>query len=546
MNATAGSATNADEVVRALGTAGVDVLFGFPGETSLPLYLAAQRQSVVRHVLARCPRCAGYMAEAYARITHRPAACDAPGGVGSPHTAPALLEAHNSATPLVFLASGAARRTRGRWTTGECDQQQMFAPVTKQRMRLEVADGLCDRVRAATQHARAPRSGPVFVEIPADLLSAPAPGTPGKPYLPEPPLRACPRRDAVDDVARRVRGARQAVVVAGGGVHLGDATGPLRRLIAATGLPVATTLNGKGAVDERLPHALGVTGAKGSAAANAFVATADCIIAIGTKLGDKSTDGFRWPHPGQTLIHVDADATELTRFGHAGVPVLGDAGDFCRALTAALRDFRYAGADFEPEQPAWDGGLTQLLCERLTDHLADRDVVVADASVASGWAGAALRMRGADQRLITPRGSGSLGYALPAAIGAQFARPDGRIFAIGGDGGFAMAMHEMETAARLNLPITYFLLNNQRLGLIERHAVGLLGGRGVSDGFTAIDWPAIATAFGWRSFRVRDRDDLATRWKEICDGWAPTLVECVVPADEVAPDHTVTPKGEVP
>jgi acetolactate synthase-1/2/3 large subunit len=533
----------ADAVLTGLVASGVDTIFGFPGETSLPLYLAAQLRPDLQHILARCPRCAGYMAEAYARVSGRVGVCDAPGGIGSPHVAPALLEGFNSSTPMLFLASGVSRAGRGRWATGECDQQQMFAPVTKRRVRLEVPDGAAQRIRAAAREAASPRGGPVFVEIPADILTMGVPDQSADSIPVYQPYRPVPGPGVIAEVARCVRLACQPVIVAGGGIHLSGAAYSLRRLVAETGLPVATTLNGKGAVDENLPNALGVTGAKGAFATNDFVFAADCVIAIGTKLGDKSTDRYRWPHPGQTLIHVDCDPAELDRFGHPSIAVLSDAGEFCRALVGELSGYRYHGPRFDADQPFWERGLTDHLCRRITRELGDEDIVVADASVASGWAGAAIRLRGARQRLLTPRGSGSIGYALPAALGAKQARPRARVFAIGGDGGLAMAVHEFETAVRARLPVTYFLLNNQRLGLIDKHAVELHGFQPVSAEFTPLDWQRIAAAFGWRSILVRSAGELDACWEEAVSGSQPTLVECVVPASECAPDFIITKQG---
>lgn len=527
--------TVADAVLAGLAAADVDTVFGFPGETSLPLYIAAQRQSSIRHVLARCPRCAGYMADAFARVSGTVGICDAPGGIGSPFTTPALLEAFNSSTPLVFLASGVSRVHKGRWTTGECSQQALFSPVCKAAIRLETSDGAGARAANAVRLAEAPRSGPVFFEIPSDILVLPC----DQDALPPQHAPPCaPSSTAMATVARTVREAKSVVIVAGGGVHSGSSA--LRELVTLTGLPVATTLNGKGAVDETLPNALGVAGAKGSVAANGLIRAADCIIAIGTKLGDKSSDRYRWPAPGQTLVHVDSSSTELVRFGHPSVPVLADATEFCLLLAAELAGFRYAGPVPPRAEPFWDRGLTDYLCGRLSTELDSADVVVADASVSSGWAGAAIQLTGGRQRLLTPRGSGSIGYALPAALGAKHARPGSRVFAMGGDGGFSIAMHEMETAVRERLPVTYFLLNNQRLGLIDRHAVDLLGGNSISSQFGPVDWQKIGAAFGWRTTRVRSSGELDEVWDEMTDGTTPSLVECVVSADENAPDFVLT------
>ncbi|MEU6626134.1 thiamine pyrophosphate-binding protein [Streptomyces litmocidini] len=542
--------TVAEAAVDELARAGVQHVFGFPGETSLPLYVALQQRPEVDHVLARCPRCAGYMAEAYARISGRVGVCDAPGGIGSPWTTPALLEARNSSTPLVFLASGMARRKEDRWATGEVDQQALFGPVTKKTVRLAGPERTREEVAGALSAAATPRTGPVLLEFPADSLDqavhggpSPASASWGCAY---PQVRAYPDPALVTAAADAVRNARQTVVVAGGGVHLSGAVEELRALSRETGLPVATTLNGKGAVDEDDARSLGVTGAKGLEVANRYVHEADCVIVLGSKLGDKSSDGYSWPEPHQTLVNVSDDAAELVRGARGGIVVQSDVRAFCEALRRELDGFRYPGPDVHRAEPRWDTGLTDTLCRMLTDALPEDGILVADASVSSGWAGAAVRLRGGTRRLLTPRGTGSLGYALPAAIGASVARPGARVVAIGGDGGLSMAMHEMETAARLGLPLVYFLLNNERLGLIDRHATDLLGGDPVSSSFTSVDWQSVAASFGWRSHRVTDTDALKSAWDEIlapADGPArPTLVECIVPATEMAPDFLLTLK----
>lgn len=534
----------AEAISLGLAQHGIAHVFGFPGETSLPLYTALQRHPVPRHVLARCPRCAAYMAEGYARTSGAIGVCDAPGGIGSPFAAPALLEARNSSTPMLFLASGPPQKKRGRWVTGECDQQALFAPVTKSSSRIEVAGRINAELRECLRLAGSARTGPVFLEIPGDLFDHPV-EPPGEVVAnpDHPRVRTTPSPDLVRQAAAEIRLARAPVILAGGGVHLGGAVPALRALVDGTGVPVATTLNGKGAVDESALIALGVAGAKGCRSTNRRIDEADVLIVIGSKLGDKSSNSYAWPRPGQLLVNVNDDPRELHRGARQEIAVLGDAGLFCDALHKELRrdGYTYGGPAAAKPAPFWDEGLTATLCDRLTGTLRDDDVLVADASVASGWAGAAVRLHGPRQRLLTPRGTGSLGYALPAALGAQIARPAARVVAIGGDGGLAMAMHELETAVRYRLPIVYFLLNNQRLGLIDRHAVDLLGGEPISAGFSAMDWQAIAGGFGWRSHQVSSAGELENVWPDLFGTpTGPVLVECVTPVDEIAPDLFLT------
>jgi acetolactate synthase-1/2/3 large subunit len=533
----------ADAIVAALHDAGVKHVFGFPGETSLPLYVALQRQTDIEHVIARCPRCAAYMAEAYARVAQVVGVCDAPGGIGSPHAAPALHEAHNSSVPLVMLASGVARTARGRWSTSQCDQQELFRPLVKQTAYLDLPEQANERVHEALRLAGSPRTGPVFCEIPADVLAAEAP----RPTAPVPPrplgrypfTRTAAPEHLVRQAAELLRAAHAPVIVAGGGVYLSGGAPALQALVECAGTPVATTLNGKGAYKEQSAGSLGVTGAKGNPTANAALARADCILAIGTKLGDKSTDGYRWPRPDQTLIHVDCDAGELARTPAAQLGIQADARLFCWALTLELASRPTPPQPPGPRPAPSPESLTSKLCHDLSEALPDRAVIVADASVASGWAGSAVHLAARNQRVLTPRGSGSIGYALPAAIGAQFASPDARVVAIGGDGGLAMAMHEMETAARHRLPLTYLLLDNQRLGLIDSHATSLLGAAPVSAHFAPIDWASVARGFGWQVRQVTDAPELD--WQAL---WStqtgPVLVHCNVDRDELAPDFRLT------
>jgi acetolactate synthase-1/2/3 large subunit len=384
----------------------------------------------------------------------------------------------------------------------------------------------------------------VFLEIPADVFGVPYAMAEymlrSLPNVDFPALRPYPDKEVLSQVAYAIGEAQSPVIVAGGGIHLGSAVQALQELARECGIPVATTLNGKGAINESSPLSLGVTGSKGNLEANKFVQDADCVIVIGSKLGDKSTNGYAWPTRDQMVIHVDSDPQEFHHV-HAGyIPVLSDARALCQLLLPRLQGLQRQTTLLPPNKPFWEIGATDHLCNLLSQTLPQDAVVVADASVSSGWAGAAIRLHAPGQRLITPRGSGSIGFALPAAIGAQFARPSAQVVAIVGDGGFAMAMHEMETATRYNLPILYFLLNNQRLGLIDKHATALLGGAAVSENFFDIDWIQAGRAFGWTTIRIETAQQLSDAWPGLFPTRKPTLVDFRISAEEMAPDFFIT------
>lgn len=537
--------TIVSQLVDALVGAGVKVVFGFPGETSLPLYIELQgRTEEVRHVLARCPRGAGYMADAYARVTGGLAVADSPGGIGSPFVAPCAHEANNSSVPLLFIASAESTTLDGKWTTSTCDQQGMFGALTKATFRVAKAESFADTVRETLETLTSSPLGPVFLEVPTNLFGKPAPSSVEL------------RQAAADVVARRSSGPpisseqiaslvqplerfSSIAVILGGGCYADGAPELVRRLIDRTGWPVATTLNGKGCLSEGHARSLGVCGAKGLMSANDYLVGVDCLIALGTKLGDKSLNYGQLAHDRQHVIHVNNNAAHLSQVSEQYTPICASVRDFLRVLLE-LDLPAMAHLPVAPQTAFWRPTPTAALCAYLTEQLPARSVLVAEASVARGWAGAAVKFDKAEQRLLTPAGSGSLSYALPAAIGAQIARPQARVVGLGGDGGMLMALHDMETARRMNLPIVFFLLNNNRLGLIDQHAEMIHGGKAVSDAFVDLDWEHIASAFDWRYIRADSIAALRAGLPVLDEVGAPTLVDYKVPANELAPDFLLT------
>lgn len=539
--------TLADALCELLISSGVDVIFGFPGETSLPLYIALQtRANRIRHVLARSPRGAGYMADAYARVSGRIGIADSPGGIGSPFVVPCAHEANNSSVPLLLLASGEGKARSRTWTTSSCDQQKLFGAVTKETFLLESIEALPATLERVYQALRSAPSGPIFLEIPGDLFSASVDlaqftlATGHDRAVAVISTSACSStKPRLTEVLELLRRARSIAVVAGGGTHLAGSSLRLEALISKVQWPFATTLNGKGVVEESHPRCLGVAGGKGLASANEYLAHVDCLLALGTKLGDKTSNYGQLFHAKQHVIHVDDNASNLGARSDSYTPVLCDVNLFLDALGEhVLPSMEHL--PLAPQLPFWPASPTAELCDYLSDVLPENAVVAADASVSRAWAGAAIRFRRRGQRLLTPAGSGSLSYALPAAIGAQIARPQARVVGIGGDGGFSMSLHDMETAVRLNTPIAFFLLNNNRLGLIDRHSRELLGGEPVSDSFVNVDWQAMAQAFQWDFYRANSVASLRDGGFELQRLSRPTLIEYEVPVDEAAPDFLLT------
>ncbi|MEU2679576.1 thiamine pyrophosphate-binding protein [Streptomyces sp. NPDC007107] len=538
--------TGADVLAETLRGAGVEMFFGLPGESTLPWY-AAVRRSGVRHVMARSETAAGYMADACARFTGRVSVVDAPGGIGSPLLLPALHEAHNSSIPLVAFTSGVPASLQGRWTTADCRHQEMFGPAVKATVSVPDATRLPDLAARAVRLAVQGRPGPVHLDVPSDILAAPYDGPPAGDRNAGAGVdgsRIRPDRQELAAVVRLLTAAERPLLVAGGGVHLSGAYDQLASFTEAFGIPVGTTFNGKGVLAETHPSSIGVVGAKGSTAANDIAARADVVLWIGSKAGDKSTGYGRLPAPGAACVQVDIDEEELGRILTPRHVLHADAAaaleDLCDALSMAGRQ----------GFPAWTGTTKALLdapqddvspspggLVRTLDELCPDDTaVIADASRACSWVGAHFRCRRAGRSIIAPRGSGSIGYALPAAIAAALAQPERTVVGIGGDGGFALACQELETAVRTGTRLVFVLLNDNAFGLLNRVSSVSLDDPHLVEPFAPTDWTAVARGFGWQAHTARNGAAFETALKTALAAEGPTLIDVPLASDVSSPD----------
>ncbi|MFG3098041.1 thiamine pyrophosphate-binding protein [Streptomyces sp. NPDC048202] len=535
--------TVADEVVRRLAERGVSHVFGYPGETSLSLYAAFQRNDEITHVIGRCPRGAAYAAEAYARIVGGVAVCDAPGGIGSPYATPALLEAYNSGTPLVLITSGPSKSTQRPWATGHVEHAQLFDSIAKHVYVVRGQEGALGVIDMALALAESPRRGPVVIEIAPDILEAEADPA----LLDVPPATAdamVPAGTAAADgvvarAAEAVRRGASVALISGGGCHAAGAAEALREFVDRFGIPVFTTLNGKGVLSEVGTGLPRVVGSKGDTPANEYISGCEVVLYAGSKMGDKSTNQYAWPSPDQFLVRIDDDPeiedTDPTR----GCLLHEDIAGGLKLLSDELGEWSYSGpCPSATTDGDWSKNGTASLVATVNAELSDRDVCVGEASVASGWFGALLRLA-PPQRLITPRGTGSLGYAIPASVGAAVARPDATVWTLVGDGGLTMSIGELETIARLGLDVKITVLDNGRLNLIDQHAIHRHGAAAVSRDFHRIDWPTICAAIGLPVMASDDPDGDATDIVSFFSRPGPAVLVLDTSVDEVSPDMAI-------
>lgn len=542
--------TGAEAAVRMLERHGVEVIFGLCGDTSLPFYDALARlDHGMRHVLARDERSAAYMADAYARVSGRVGVCEGPSGGGATYILPGLAEANESSIPVLAINTDVSVSSRGRYALTELDQRGLMRPLTKWNAVLDRAADVPRVLRAAFTHMTTGRPGAAHVCVPFDVQNGAvdaddvwADATLGV----FPSRRVAPDPALVERSARLLAEAANPLVIVGGGVIISGAESELARLAEALGAPVATTISGQGSIADAHPLAVGVVGSNGGTPeTRALVDQADVVVFVGCRAGSVTTERWRHPDPRRVkVLHVDVDPTVIGASYRADANVVGDAKLCLAALAEALprgsareralgaaavarakaRKFarfrELAGSDARPIRP-------ERLVAELQRALPANAVVVADPGTPCPYLSAYLTMDGTGRRFVTNRAHGALGYALSAAIGAQFARPAAKVVAVMGDGSFGFTVGELETALRHRLPITFVVVANDAYGWIKAGQKSGYGARYYSVDFGSTDHAAVASAYGIKSWRVEDPRTLGAALREATAYPAPTLVDVV-------------------
>ena len=498
--------TGGDLVVEALRREGVRHVFGIPGFHNLTIYDALLRQDGVRHVLARHEAGAAFMADGYARASGEPGVVLVTTGPGATNALTPLVEAYADSVPVVLIASDIASDLVGRdlGALHEVPNQiDCFRPVARWAEALTEARAIPGAIAGAFDLLRTGRPGPMVLSIPYDFLGArvetPAPaGGHGA----RPPCHVADVKEAAELLARAAR----PLIVTGGGVIAAGAERELAAVARRLGAPVIATVSGRGALSERDPLFHGVL-ADRRACAEPW-RTADVILAAGTKFGHRSLEKLGVTlGPGQALVHLDLDPTVIGKVFKPRVAVVGDARDGLARLLADLGTGAPASgwdrarlaslrADAGPRYTPAIAGLVDTLRAALPDDA----IVVNDQTGLTYWMEwrfPVLRPR----TFLYPTGSATLGYAVPAAIGAKVARPDRAVVAVAGDGGFLYSVNELATAVKYRLPVVFLVVNDARFGAIHWLQEKFFGRAGEAD-LANPDFVALARAFGCHGERV--------------------------------------------
>lgn len=542
--------TGSEALVATLERLGVSVIFGLCGDTSLPFYEALAASTTIRHVLTRDERCASFMADAYARLSGRVGVCEGPSGGGATYILPGVAEANESSVPVVCFTSDIAIGDRGRGTLTELDQQALFTPVTTRTFAPTASAQLAPMTTDAFREATSGSLGACHVGLPLDVLAGETDGREipadvgGDGY---PSSRLAPQPDDVRRAADLLERSRRPLIVAGAGVLRAGAWDEVAALARALGAPVATSICGKGSIAETDPLALGVIGSNGGLPyRHDLVRTADLVFYIGSGTGSVTTEKWTLPDRQTTIVQLDTNAAVIGRGYRVAAGLHGDAMLGLRALIDALADRGAAerGDRIDPAQieiarlahmervrPLFESDARPIRPERLLAALfatlPDDAVIVADPGTPCPYLSAYWRMPRAGRWFATPRAFGALGYALPAVIGARFAKPDaGRVVGMMGDGSFGISAGELETLVRLGLPVTLIVCNNASFGWIK---AGQKSRRSpyFSVDFLQSDHAAIARAYGMPARRVEDPRELDEAMGEALRSPGPFLLDVV-------------------
>lgn len=521
---------------------GVEVIFGFPGGQILPFYDTLPQYPQLRHVLVRHEQAAAHAADAYARVTGKVGVCIATSGPGATNLVTGIATAYLDSVPIVAITGQVGRAFLGKDAFQEVDITGITLPITKHNYLPMDTGSLAETVKEAFYIAKTGRPGPVLIDLPRDTQIEQAEfHYPGKIDLPgfKPVLEGHPAQ--IKRAARLINEAKRPVIIAGRGVTISQAFAELKKLAENAQIPVITTLLGISCFPESHALSYGMLGMHGTGYANMAVNEADLLIAIGMRFDDRATGKVASFAPKASIIHIDIDPAEIGKNVRVDVPIVGDVKTVLKSLNPHVNPIKHT--EWVHQLDTWrkEHPATQIReCEEILPQYVVRkiyDVTKGDAIITTGvgqnqmWA-AQHYWYDKPNRFISSGGLGTMGFGLPAAIGAKVGQPDETVWCIDGDGSFQMNIQELATITQEKLAVKVAILNNSYLGMVRQWQQLFYGKRYVATPLTSPDYVKVAEAYGIPALRVKRRVEVEPAIQKAMDYDGPFIIDFAVEPEE--------------
>lgn len=527
----------AEAMVKCLENEGVKVVFGYPGAAICPFY-DELTHSDIHHVLVRREDNAGHAANGYARISGKPAVCIATSGPGATNLLTAIATAYADSVPLICITGQVSTDQIGCDVFQEVDITGAAEPFVKNSYLIKDASQLPRIFKEAFYIAGSGRNGPVLIDVPVDIQQTMIEFSyPEKVELRTYKPTVKGNSFQIKKVCEALKTSERPLICAGGGVISAKACGELRELAEKTRIPVVSTMMGLGIFPSEHPLYMGMLGMHGVKTANEAVSKCDTMILIGARVGDRAVRSPKFLAKTTKIIHIDVDPAEIGKNIPAHIPLVGDCKHILKELTEKLGSAERADWLAElsevknavPEEDETEGYVNpKMFIRKLSAKLPDDTICVADVGQNQIWTCNNFRFKGG--RFLTSGGMGTMGYSIPAAVGAKFASPDSEVVAVCGDGSFQMQMMEFATIVQEKIPVKIILMRNNRLGMVRELQTNLY-----KDNQTAVhiadgnpDFVALAKSYGIRAERVCTMAEAEAAIENLCSAKEPYLLECNV------------------
>jgi len=540
---------------------GVEVIFGFPGGSVIPLYDVLPQYPQLRHILVRHEQCAAHAADAYARVTGKVGVCIATSGPGASNLVTGIANAHLDSSPILAITGQVARPFIGKDAFQEIDITGITVPITKHNRIVRKAEDIAIRVREAFHIASTGRPGPVLLDFPRDVFLEEAVfHYPDKVDLPgyKPTLKGHPAQ--IKRAARLIQESKRPVILAGRGINISQAHKELLELAEKTDIPVITTLLGISSFPENHELSMGMLGMHGMAYANMAVNNADLVIAIGMRFDDRATGKVSGFAPHAQIVHIDIDPSEIGKNVRVTVPIVGEVKNVLRVLNKEVMELKHP--EWIAQMHLWKrehpADITsngtfikpQSVIDKICEITKSNAIIVTGVGQHQMWA-AQHYCYIKPNSLVSSGGLGTMGFALPAAVGSKVGLPNEIVWAIDGDGSFQMTLQELATVVQEKLDIKIAIMNNTFLGMVRQWQELFHNRNYVATPITGPDFVKLAEAYGIPAARVMEKTKVAEAIETAMKHKGPYILEFIVEPEEnvypmVAPGATLAQVLEDP